>query len=166
MVSINVCFSTTDRLFSRFIRWFMRSKVSHGLITFRSETLGKVLLMEAVGRGFVISPWSGWRQTHQLCERYELTIPEETQRQALSNLSDHLGAEYDKFGLVGFWARRFRTRMRNPFHSTDKLFCSEAVALFLSYCGLSQFDHPEEWSPQDLLTEVKQSDKFVCVETR
>jgi len=47
--SINVCFSATRGLVSHLIRWLTRSRVSHAMITFRSATLDKVLVLEATG---------------------------------------------------------------------------------------------------------------------
>jgi hypothetical protein len=45
--SINGCFSVTHGLVSHLIRWLTRSCGGDAMITFRSATLGKVLVLEA-----------------------------------------------------------------------------------------------------------------------
>jgi len=150
-MSINVCFSTTDGWFSRAIRWFTRSKVSHAVITFRDETLGKVFVMESTGRGFMLTPWSKWRARNQIVARYTLTVDQSRQIESLRELSDSLGSEYDYVGILGFLLRRFMKRMSNPMDNPTKLFCSEAVARFLLASGLEEFSEPATWTPQDLL---------------
>lgn len=147
--SINVCFSTTDRCFSRFLRWFTKSRVSHALVTFRDETLDKVLVMEATGKGFHLKPWASWKQHNTLVSRFELNLAPEVILQAIQKLTEELGAEYDLIGLFGFLLRRWRKRYKNPLDDTGKMFCSEAVAKFLRYCGLIN-DDPASYTPSDL----------------
>jgi hypothetical protein len=162
--SINVCFSTTNGLMSRIIRWFTRAKTSHALITFRSETLDKVFVMEANGRGFMLQPWAKWRRKNTLVARYALAVPTAQQMTALRALAEFLGTEYDYVSLLGFAWRRFRARSSNPFDDPTQLICSEAVAKFLAAAGLNEFSEAETWTPGDLLAAAKKMGAFQLVE--
>jgi hypothetical protein len=167
MESINVCFSTCDGIVSRAIRWFTRSKVSHSFLTFRDETLGRVFVMEANGRGFMIVPWAKWRTHNTLVARYRLTTDMDAQLASLRKLSEFLGSQYDYVSILGFAIRRFWSRVRNPFDSGKKLVCSEAVARFLYLTGdtsLQYFSDYGSWVPEDLLKEAESRNVFVIEE--
>lgn len=131
MMSINVCFSTSNAWISRLIRWFDKSDVSHALITFYDETFDQVFVLEANGRGYMPIPWAKWRQTHTLVRRYDLDIPLAQQQAALREMGNLLGAEYDRIGLIGHLWLKIKRRAKNPFDTPTKLICSEAVARFL-----------------------------------
>jgi len=157
----NICFSTTDALLSRWIRWYTGAPVSHALITFRSETLGKVMVREAGGHGFHMVPWSRWADGNRITARFRLRVPPDLQRHALYRMADHLGEAYDSRGLFGF-VPRLADRLRgkgakliprprsNPLDDPRRLFCSEAVATFLLYAGFHEVTEPCRWSPADL----------------
>ena len=151
--SLNLCFSTTDGLLSQWIRWYTASPVSHAVITFRSELLDKVMVMEAHGSGYRVVPWRLWERENTLTTRFTIDLPQDVQLEALQRMADHIGAAYDTRGLFGFVPRfreRVRVRARNALDTPDKLFCSEAVATFLAYAGFAGFDQPCDWSPADL----------------
>jgi len=152
MDSICVCYSTSSSLISRLIRWFSRSEASHALLTFHDPFLEKVFVMEANGRGFMLTPWAKWRRTHKLLARFSVKMPPSNQVVSLKLLAEHLGSQYDYISLLGFLFRRWVKRVANPFSDPDRLVCSEAVAVFLRDCGIGDFDKPETWTPGDLLT--------------
>lgn len=165
-VSINVCVSTSNSIFSRVIRWFTRSQVSHAFLTFYDETLGRVFVMEANGRGFMLVPWSNWKKHNTVVARFSLKTPEVQQLHALQRLSNLLGATYDYVSVLGFVLRRFRRRMRNPLNDAAKLICSEVVARFLFDTGdplLLVFAESETWTPEDILREARKNPTFVEV---
>jgi hypothetical protein len=169
MQGINVCFSTTNGWFSRAIRWFSRAPVSHAFITFRDETLEKTFVLEANGRGFMLTPWRRWLDHHQLYSRYRIAAPPGPQMESLRNLSEFLGSQYDYFSLFGFLFRRLFGRMRNPFDDSKKLVCSEAVARFLDdigHKGLRGFGQHGTWTPGDLLKEAEKRPVFELEESR
>lgn len=175
---VQVCFSTTTGLFSWWIRWFTGSPVSHSLLSFRSETLGKVCVMESHGSGFRIVPWASWETRNTLIARFTLSCPSEAQLKALRALSNRLGDPYDVRALFGFvpglwyrvknavvgrWrvrnqgsaTRRHRShwlpRFRNFLDNPKRLFCSEAIAEFLLFAtSRAEFDRPQDWSPKNL----------------
>ena len=162
--SINIAFSTTNSLLSRAIRWFTRSEVSHAIITFRDDTLGKVFVMEANGRGFMLVPWSKWRTHNTMIARYRVGVEPELQLESLRSLAEMLGAEYDYKSLFAFLLRRFSSRMKNPLDSSNKLICSEAVAKFLYgtlHDDMKVFSDYGTWTPEDLLKEARKRCVFV-----
>lgn len=101
--------------------------MSHAIVTFRDGALGKVLVVEATGRGFVLVPWSCWRQHSRLVARFALRIAEDRQLAALGVLAERLAEEYDKVGRWRAWRRCWR-RPRN--------LCTETVMTFITLCGL------------------------------
>ena len=162
--SINICFSTTEHLTSRLIRWVTGSRVSHALITYRDATLGKIMVLEATAKGFWPQPWARWKEQNTLVARFALTLPEDVQLRALRQLAELIGEGYDYGGAAGWVARLFR-RVENPLDSKQRLFCSEAVALFLSYTQiLPQKADPALQSPEDLLKICTYSRNLVCAE--
>ena len=159
-LSINICFSTSNGLVSRVIRWFSRAEVSHALVTFYDETLDKVFVMEAGGRGFILTPWAKWRQSHTLACRYSLCISTRHQEESIRKLAEFLGSQYDYISLLGFVFRRWVRRMRNPLDNPNRLICSEAVAVFLRDAGLDSFSDPATWTPGDLRAHVRKDPLF------
>jgi hypothetical protein len=164
--SINVCFSTTQGLLSRWIRWVTRSPVSHAILTFHSQTLDKILVMEATGRGFNVIPWKKWKNENTLVARFKIAVPEATELEALRRIATRLGSEYDTISLFGFFLRRWKKRGSNPLDDPTKLICSEAVAYFLSYAGFEEFASAGEWTPADIfLRAIESPDRFIKEET-
>ena len=147
---VNLCFSTTDGVFSWLLRKAMKIPASHCVITFRSSILGKVMVMDAQGRGFVMVPWNKWERKNRLIARYALTLPDDNIRAGLNMIADRLGDAYDTWSLVGFFLLTFGGLSRNITDSKDKLVCSEAVALFLDHAGL-QLGDIGRVTPRDLL---------------
>ncbi len=162
--TINICFSTTDALLSKAIRWFTGSTVSHSFITFRDRTLNRIMVMQASGHGYQIIPWARWETHNILVSRFQVPekVTEKCQLFALRALARHIGDGYDARGLFGFipilgvriwnsirgrWRTRrqgraggdlaesWRPRFHNLLDNPDKLFCSEAVA---EYLGLAE----------------------------
>jgi len=164
MQSINVCFSTADGFFSKMIRWFTRSKVSHSLITYKDEGLDKVLVLEANGRGFMLTPWAKWSESHTLVVRCRMNLPINAHRTSIQDLANFLGSQYDYLSLLGFALRRFFGRMVNPFNDRRKLVCSEAVARFLHGAGLPGYREYGTWTPEDLLKEAKKAPTMFVLE--
>ncbi len=149
---IRVGFSTNRTILSWAIRKFTKSKVSHCF--FIVNLWGTECVLEAAGLGVVALPLSEFLKNNQIVTIYGLGLQDNhTMQQAISLL----GKPYDFLGLLGFlWVligRRLGRSWKNPVHSENQLFCSEAIVRVLqksNYKGASLLD-PEQTSPQDLL---------------
>lgn len=168
--SINVCFSTTNQLISKFIRWRTKSDVSHACITFHSLSLQKIMVMEAVTKGYVIVPWDKWKKQNVLIARYRLnpeTIALDDQCKALESMGQKLGLGFDFAGLLDFlklfW-RGTKVRFKNEFQNPKQLFCSEAVAEFLTAAGLEEFKDASSFRPDILRKELRGKPKHFRLE--
>jgi len=158
--SINVCFSTTDSLISKIVRWITRSEVSHCMITYRDETFDRVMVLEADWFGFSNVPWSVWKRKNTLLERHSIIkVDEQKTTISLSKLVDYLGSGYDYKGIISLSLRRFLKRFKNPFQSSSKLFCSESVVMFLEDFGVVS-DDCSSYTPQDVLELVRNNEGF------
>ena len=134
---VHIGFSTTGHWLSRWIRRFTRSRVSHCIVVYRSEIFGQEMVLEASGNGYRIISWRRWDRANRLIALYRLDLPEQQLRDGLAELASHLGDAYDTMSLVGFALRGWFGLKKIPFDSRRKLVCSEAVALFLTRCGVA-----------------------------
>jgi hypothetical protein len=159
---VNICFSTTDSLFSRFLRWFMSSRISHALVTYHNPVFDRIMVLEARQQGFVSVPWKRWKRHNKLVARYSLRVPDERLRAGLHYLSGRLGDQFDVRALFGFL---FRGRLgRNLLNSPSRLFCSEAVAGFLQVAGVELERRPGDISPKELLQFAQDNPEIFCLE--
>jgi hypothetical protein len=155
---VRVGFSTTNAWLSRLIRKLSRSRVSHAFLVYGDVDFGRDMVMEAVGNGFRIVPYSGFEKHNTVVAQITPAFPIE---KGLQEAVNWLGAGYDTGGLVGmawlmvkrwFRLRARSVRTRNPLASSRALFCSEAVARACLWSEYPGFDlDPESTSPQDLL---------------
>jgi len=155
---VRVGFSTTNALLSRLIRRLTRSRASHAFLVYRDVDFERDMVMEAVGNGFRIVPYDGFRRHNTVVAEFTPAHPVD---RGLRRAVDWLGAAYDARGLLGMalvlvvrWLRlRSRSvRLRNPLAASRALFCSEAVARACLWSGYPAFDlDPESTTPQDLL---------------
>lgn len=159
---VNICFSTTNKLFSRVLRWFMSSRVSHVLVTYHNPVFDRVMVLEAQGRGFVSVSWKRWRKKNRLIARYSLRLPDDRVRDGLRFLSSRLGDEFDTRALFGFLLRPYVRR--NFLDSPKKLFCSEAVAEFLRVVGVKLPREPSAITPKELFYFVRDNPELFCLE--
>ena len=155
--SINVCFSRTNSLMSKAIRWFTRSDVSHCYITYKDLTLNRVMIMEADWKGFILVPWdTKTLKGRQLVARYTVNVPEKDQLASLHLLTFFLGTGYDFFNLLPMALRRVKKRFNNPFDHTGRLICSESVVRFLNECGATDLPFPHAWTPEDIYSYIQE----------
>jgi hypothetical protein len=135
-LGVHVGFSTTGGWLSRLIRRITGSPVSHSFVVYHSGVFGKDMVLEASGHGFRIMSWRRFDKENKLVAMYRLKLPDAVLHDALGKLSDRLGDAYDTLSLFGYLLRKWFRLKRVPFDSRKKLVCSEAVALFLGWCGM------------------------------
>ena len=164
-LGVHIGFSTTGGWLSRIIRRMTGSPVSHSFVVYHSAAFGKDMVLEASGHGFRIMSWRRFDKENKLVAMYRLKLPDEVLHQALGKLADRLGDAYDTLSLFGYLLRKWFRLKRVPFDSRKKLVCSEAVALFLGWCGMP-FDDVGVVTPQILLDFAEgHGDSFELIDT-
>lgn len=133
---VHMGFSTKSGWLSRGIRRVTGSRASHCFIVYPCELFGQEMVLEASANGFRLISWRRWDRMNKLIALYRLNLPEGELRTGLRRLSNRLGDAFDRLSLLGFLLQRLFRLQRVPFNSRAKLVCSEAVALFLHWCGL------------------------------
>jgi len=161
---VHVGFSTTAGWLSRLVRRFTRSRVSHCIVVYRCDIFQQEMVLEASGNGFRLISWRRWDRANKLIALYRLNLSDECLRMGMHRLADRLGDSYDTVSLFGFALWRWLRLKRVPFNSTDKLVCSEALALFLHWCGMP-IHAIGEMTPQSLLGMAEErKDSFTLVD--
>jgi len=164
-LGVHIGFSTTGGWLSRIIRRVTGSPVSHSFVVYHSAVFGKDMVLEASGHGFRIMAWQRFDTENKLVAMYRLKVDDALLHQALGKLSDRLGDAYDTLSLFGYLIRKWFRLKRVPFDSRKKLVCSEAVALFLDWCGMP-FEDLGVVTPQILLDFAEaRSDVFELVDS-
>jgi len=153
--SIYVCFSTSRDPRAVIVRWFTGSRFSHAFITYQCGTLGQEMVMEATLKGFNVIPWSRWKRSNHLLDRYALVAHPDAQRNALQELSKKLGQDYDMHGALAFFWRTLGLRLSFLRPSRKRLFCSKAVAEFLHRAEVPSFEKMGRFSPEDIFQRIQ-----------
>jgi hypothetical protein len=149
-LGVHLGFSTTVGWLSRMIRRITGSPVSHSFVVYHSAAFGRDMVLEASGQGFRVMAWRRFDKENKLVAVYRINMPDSILHPALGKLADRLGDAYDTLSLFGYLLRKWFRLKRVPFDSRKKLICSEAVALFLGWCGLP-FEDVGVVTPQMLL---------------
>lgn len=141
------------------VSWLVRkltgSQVSHAFFVYMDSDWGEDFVMEAHELGFRIVSLEKFKKANNILRLIipKKSIDEGTRRVAL----EYVGTRYDYeelFGMivvvVGRW---LKAKWKNPFRSTSKVFCSEAVvrAMLLSP-GYETISLDTDTDPQELLT--------------
>ena len=148
-----VGFSTSKKSWvSRIIRWFTKSKTSHTFLVYYDQDWSRDMIMESTEGGYKISPYSKYES-----EVVAVFTPKQSIEVGLAKSVDWLGEAYDYTGLIGMmwveFGRWIKRKWHNPLHSSNAMFCSEAVVRVLqdsNYPGADQFD-PTSTDPEMLL---------------
>lgn len=145
-------FSTSDAWYSRIIRRFTKSPVSHTFLLV--EVLGRDLVFEEGPDGFHARTVENFSRGNRIVTIIEPKHPIDTGVEAAFVW---LGQRYDYIGLFGMFfvmvARWFGRKIKNPMSSASSMFCSEAntrVLQLSGYPGAETLD-PSSTSPADLM---------------
>lgn len=152
---ILIGFSTVPQNpFSRLIRAMTGSRVSHAWLLDTEGFHGVEVVIEATDVGFRLIPFDVFKKQNEVVATF---TPPLSLEPGVRVAARWLGERYDFAGLfatsvvlLGRWLKR---RWRNPVHSSDALFCSEAVVRVLQASGYPEADKlvPEDTTPEDLL---------------
>jgi hypothetical protein len=165
--AIYVGFSTTNKIVSRVIRWFLRSTASHAWISFYDETLAIRFVLQAEAWGLELRPWCRWLKQNRLVALFAVHPTSlERVRQNLVQQSNRIGTEYDftnaiRVGLARFIRRVFRITVSTPIATPHKVFCSEIVYdLIRTQLDELHQTNPETIDPEYLKQCVEASPHF------
>lgn len=139
-MKITVGFSTTKAIYSRIIRWFTNSPISHVYIRVYNETFGTDLILHSDMPGTIISLAEAFDITNFTTETYE--IEDERLKEAIKDNLWHLGKGYHYFKLVD-WSlfiilKRWLVRkVKKPITNPKKLICVDFVLFILNEAGIT-----------------------------
>lgn len=145
-------FSTSDAWYSRIIRRFTKSEVSHTFLLV--EVLGRDLVFEEGPDGFHARTVENFSKGNRIVRVIEPKYPIDAGVEAAFVW---LGQRYDYVGLLGMFfvmvARWFGKKIHNPMSSASSMFCSEAGARVLQLSGYpgSEALDPAATTPMDLM---------------
>jgi len=123
-----VVFSTNDVIWERVVRWFTKSPVSHAALAVRRADGWAVIEMKDAG--FQVVPLAEWSKHNRLVAAFATRHAADAQLAALNTLTPFREAEYDHSGFY-LWPITQRREV-----STEKLICTELVAIYLRALGL------------------------------
>lgn len=150
---IKLGFSTTNKILSRLVRWFTKSKVSHCFVIF--EWLGEEWVLESEWAGIQIVPMSSFMARQNIIVE-TIELPDVTMEDLKPALKD-AGVPYDYSGLfgsifpiIGHW---FKMRWSNPWNNSKAMFCSEFIVKWFQEMGFEPANNlvPEDTTPDQLL---------------
>lgn len=135
-LNVRIAYSTTSSPLSWLIRACTGGTVSHAFIVFWDPAFGQDLVLEADWNGVVVKTLAKAKRERTIVAILKSPTPIDA---GLRAAAEFLDERYDYGGLLGMaivmlW-RRLGRRLKNPFHSSHALFCSDAVAHLLQYGG-------------------------------
>jgi hypothetical protein len=148
-------FSTTNRIFSRLIKWATRSRASHAFVMVK--VAGEPIIIHATHNGVNCDHYKVFKKSKKIVVQYKLEVPEENKLAATATALKLLDRPYDFLSIVGFgWVlfnKALGRQTKNPFRNRTAYQCSEFALEILRAAGvkgLDQFDR-ELVSPEDLM---------------
>jgi hypothetical protein len=139
MRNIRIGFSASSGLVGWLIRKLDHSDVNHCF--FLVDVDGRDMVIGADGNGFVMQSYQKFLAGRTVVDLFGSEVLSVNLDSGSGFLLDSLDQGYDYEGLGGMLfvevARWFHRKVRNPFGSVSKLFCSEAGAEMLQHVGLA-----------------------------
>jgi len=156
-------FSTTDKIMSRIIRWFTRSKASHSYILV--SIAGEPIVIHSNQHGVNCDHYKKFKKGKKIVKEYKLLISAEEEKQATALALRLLDRPYDFLSIVGFgWVlinKMFGRKTGNPFPNRSAYQCSEFALAIARKAKLEGFDdfNRELVSPEDLIDAMEINQK-------
>ena len=161
---VSVVFTASKSWFSKAIRWFTKSRVSHVFIEF--PVWGQDCAVEATVGGTRLVLASKAR--HDVVKEYR--FKDGVEKRTLIHMMQHLGTPYDYTGVLFIaWMKIawswLKMKARAASWSSKALKCSELVFMFLYEAGVHVQSEKELVSPEDILkTCESRTDTFCAVD--
>jgi len=136
MKTITIGFSKSKKKFaigSWLIRKWMKTPYSHVYLKFRSESLGRILIYEAVGSGVRFIGRKIWEDHAEEVASFDIEITQENYTTLIQYCVDNAGLEYGALQNIGVvFCNLFKIKS-NPFKKGKN--CSEAISDILKLEG-------------------------------
>lgn len=136
MKTITIGFSKSTKKFaigSLLIRWYMGAPYSHVYLKFKSSSLDRVLIYEAVGAGVRFIGANRWASHAEEVSSFNIEISDENYTKLMQFCVDNAGIEYGFFQNLGILFANLCKLKKNPL--TDGNNCSEAIGEILELEG-------------------------------
>jgi hypothetical protein len=151
-----VGFSTPRRFnpVSWLVRRFTKSECSHCFFLYWDDDFECDMVLESHELGFRLITWQRFVKKNRIIALVE---PAHDLDPGFLKLGEWVGSVYDFGGLIGQAAVQFgrflKRKWRNPFQSSQAMFCSESIARCMQWAGHPDAHRftPKETAPQDLL---------------
>lgn len=142
---VKIGFSTTNRIYSRIIRWFTKSNVSHCYIRLYDEFFDSEVVIHADMVGVILILSSKFDQENITVEEYEVHDRLFLKRSIKNNLR-HLGKKYDWWNLFNWiWViifkRWIKRKIMNPMEDPKKLICVDFVLRVLNEAEITSLPY-------------------------
>ena len=138
---VKICFSHSNSILSKLIRWWTKSIVSHCTIVFYDPTYDLDMVLSSE-RKFVLIPWERWSKMNTIIAEVELkSHPVKSSLKWI--IEKYLQTDYD-IGAFGLEAIRLKFKRlwsylkklkRYKIASPSKLICSESIVRFMHNAG-------------------------------
>jgi hypothetical protein len=159
MKTITVGFSKSKKplaIGSWLIRTYMKAPYSHVYLKFRSESLDRTLIYEAVGVGLRFIGEEVWKGHAEEVASFQLQVPDEAYVRLLQYCVDNAGREYGYLQNVGVPLAKLLGLKSNPFQEHQN--CSETVLMEMKLLGYAVNVQKDLATPKDIyeaLSKVK-----------
>jgi hypothetical protein len=151
MKTITIGFSKSKKRFaigSWAIRAFQGTKYSHVYIKFKSDSLQRVLIYEAVGAGLRFIGTKVWESHAEEVVSFSIDIDQENYLTLMRYCVDNAGTEYGFTQNIGIAICELLRLKNNPFKKGKN--CSEVVGEMLKLEGFSFVKETNLLTPKDI----------------
>lgn len=136
MKTVTVGFSKSTKKFaigSVLIRWYMGTPYSHVYLKFKSQSLDRTLIYEAVGAGVRFIGANRWSGHAEEVSSFEIQVSDDNYTKLMQYCVDNAGIEYGFWQNLGIVVANVCKLKKNPL--TDGSNCSEAIGEILELEG-------------------------------
>lgn len=122
-------------IYSYAIKKFENTDYSHVSMHFRSESLDRTIIYEAVGPGVRFIGKKLWDEHAKIIKSFKVEVTEECYIRIMQHCVDTAGMKYGfKIALGMFLAKTFNLK-ENPYTEPDIKVCSKAIGELLKEAG-------------------------------
>lgn len=136
ILKVSICFSTTNSLPSKVIRWLTKANISHSYLKVYDQTFGTNLVLHADFDGIQIDLFDKFSINNFTVVEYEIDDPRLDE--AIKKNLWYLGKSYDYKKLFNFaWAvifkRWFIRKIKDPISNPRSLICVDFILYAINY---------------------------------